>query len=61
MLYDVAIIDENNIWAVGEIWIADTSSLGYTKYNAVHWDGNPVGVKENPILLINGQPSYEPT
>ena len=39
VLYDVAIISENNIWAVGEIWIADTSSLGYTKYNAVHWDG----------------------
>lgn len=33
-LYDVAIIDENNIWAVGEIYTADD------KYNAVHWDGN---------------------
>lgn len=32
-LYDVAIIDENNIWAVGEIYTADG------KYNAVHWDG----------------------
>ena len=40
VLFDVAIINENNIWAVGEIWIADTSALGYTKYNAVHWDGN---------------------
>ena len=40
VLHDVAIIDENDIWAVGEIWIVDdTSSLGYTKYNAVHWDG----------------------
>ncbi len=39
-LRDVAIIDENNIWAVGEIFIEDTSSLGYKKYNAVHWDGN---------------------
>ncbi len=33
-LYDVAIIDENDIWAVGEIYTADD------KYNAVHWDGN---------------------
>lgn len=33
-LYDVAIIDENNIWAVGEIYTADD------KYNAVHWDGS---------------------
>jgi len=41
VLYDVAIINENNIWAVGDIWRKDdTSSLGYTKYNAVHWDGN---------------------
>lgn len=39
-LFDVAIISENNIWAVGEIRIADTSSIGYTKYNAVHWDGS---------------------
>jgi hypothetical protein len=40
VLYDVAIIDENNIWAVGEIMIADTSINGYTTYNAVHWDGS---------------------
>ncbi len=38
-LYDVAIIDENNIWAVGAIYVADTSQNGYTLYNAVHWDG----------------------
>ncbi len=39
-LYDVAIIDENNIWAVGEIYLLD--SLGRPDplpYNAVHWDG----------------------
>jgi len=39
-LYDAAIIDENNIWAVGEIKIADTSENGYTTYNAAHWNGN---------------------
>lgn len=39
MLYDVAIINGNNIWAVGEILVADTSQNGYTMYNAVHWDG----------------------
>ncbi|EHO40977.1 hypothetical protein Calab_1354 [Caldithrix abyssi DSM 13497] len=31
--YDVAIIDENDIWAVGEIYTAND------KYNAAHWDG----------------------
>ena len=40
ILYDVAIIDENNIWAVGEIYLND--SLGQTDpqaYNAIHWNG----------------------
>ncbi len=39
-LYDVAIIDENNIWAVGEIYMKD--SLGNPDpqaYNAIHLDG----------------------
>ena len=40
ILYDAAIIEENDIWAVGEIYVADTSQNGYTFYNAVHWDGN---------------------
>jgi hypothetical protein len=35
-LYDVAIINENNIWAVGEIPVTDTSQNGSTMYNAVH-------------------------
>ena len=41
VLYDVASVDENNIWAVGEIYMND--SLGNpdpTFYNAVHWDGS---------------------
>ncbi|RJP56606.1 MAG: glucosyl transferase, partial [Ignavibacteriales bacterium] len=33
-LLDVAIIDENNIWAVGMIYTADDT------FSAVHWDGN---------------------
>jgi len=39
-LYDVAIINENDIWAVGEIYMND--SLGNPDpicYNAVHWNG----------------------
>ncbi len=31
--YDVAIVDENDIWAVGEVYTAND------KYNAAHWDG----------------------
>jgi hypothetical protein len=54
-LYDVAIINENNIWAVGEIKIADTSINGYTTYNAVHWDGQNWELKR-----INMQSSCNP-
>ncbi|MEX0844346.1 MAG: hypothetical protein WD022_03660 [Balneolaceae bacterium] len=37
---DVAIIDEDNIWAVGEIYMNDsTGQEDVTPYNAVHWDG----------------------
>ncbi len=37
--YDVAVINENDIWAVGQVNIADTSINGYTTYNAAHWNG----------------------
>ena len=40
VLVDVAIINENDIWAVGDIMLRDSSPAGYTDYNAVHWDGN---------------------
>jgi len=46
VLYDVAIIDENNIWAVGEIYMND--SLGNpdpNAYNAAHWDGQSFELK----------------
>ncbi len=44
VFYDVAIIDENDIWAVGEIYTEDTytyDSLGnwIQPYNAAHWNG----------------------
>ena len=57
-LYDVAIINENDIWAVGEIYMND--SLGNpdpTSYNAVHWNGQSWELKRIPILL-NGTPFY---
>jgi len=41
VLYDVAIINENDIWAVGEIYMND--SLGQPdpkRYNAVKWNGS---------------------
>jgi hypothetical protein len=38
ILFDVAIVSENSIWAVGEIYLLD--SIGHSiRYNAAHWDG----------------------
>jgi len=40
VMFDVAIISENNIWCVGEIRIADNSPSGYTSYSYVKWNGD---------------------
>ncbi len=59
-LYDVAIIDENNIWAVGEIYLLDT--LGQPdpdRYNLAVWNGNNWEIKRVPYYY-QGQPFYHP-
>ena len=60
-LYDVAIIDENNIWAVGEIFMND--SLGNPDphvYNAVHWDGQEWKLYRIMFYSICGQSHRTP-
>ena len=52
ILYDVAIIDENNIWAVGEIYMND--SLGTPDpiaYNAINWNGTEWKPKKINVLF----------
>ncbi|MFA6596632.1 MAG: glucosyl transferase [Ignavibacteriaceae bacterium] len=52
VLYDVAIIDENNIWVVGEIYMDD--SLGTPDpiaYNVAHWNGTIWEVKKITVLF----------
>jgi hypothetical protein len=40
ILFDVAVIDENNIWAVGEIFIGNSTPGGDAEvYNLARWDG----------------------
>jgi len=59
VLFDVVIINENDIWAVGEIYMRD--SLGRcdpNAYNAVHWDGSKWELKRIPIYLGSGFPFY---
>lgn len=51
ILRDVAVIDENNIWAVGEIHTEDTdqfdsNGVWVQPYNAVHWDGQKWELKK---------------
>jgi hypothetical protein len=60
ILYDVAIIDENNIWAVGRIYLND--SLGIPDlviYNAVHWNGTEWSAKKIPYNY-QGSSFYSP-
>ena len=50
MLYGVSIIDENNIWAVGEIHMNDSTGQEDSQiYNAVHWDGNEWELERVPF------------
>ncbi|RKY93681.1 MAG: glucosyl transferase [Ignavibacteriae bacterium] len=61
VLYDVAIIDENNIWAIGEIYKNDT--LGQpdpNAYNAAHWDGTNWELKRIYFPTVCGSTSLTP-
>jgi len=61
VLFDVAIINENNIWAVGDIWIkSDTSATGYINYNAVHWNGTEWKLHRIMFYTICGQYNRTP-
>ena len=56
---DVAIIDENDIWAVGEIHTAETdqydSSGNWVQpYNAAHWDGEKWELERVPYVDEKG-------
>jgi len=61
--YDVAIIDENDIWAVGEIHTEDTdrwnadSTVWLQPYNAAHWDGQKWELKRI-LFEFEGQKFY---
>lgn len=51
VLYDVAIISENNVWAAGELYLNDsTGQLDPVLYNAAHWDGSRWEIKRISVL-----------
>jgi hypothetical protein len=52
-LYDVTIIDENDLWVVGEIY---SDSLDHDNpYNALHWDGEKWEFNKVNFYTICGQ------
>lgn len=53
---DAAIVNENDIWAVGEIY-AD-SIQPWKPYNAVHWDGDEWELKRIPTNSVVGLGFY---
>ncbi len=46
VLNDVAIINDTDIWAVGDIPIKDSSANGYSVYNLVKWDGHQWSLRQ---------------
>ena len=57
-LYDVAIINENDIWAVGEIYLLDSTGVpDPNAYNAVHWDGTQWELKRIYFPTVCGSTS----
>ena len=59
-LQDVAIVNENDIWAVGTIFVFDsTGQVDSNIYNAIHWDGNTWELKRIPYYY-QGQAYYHP-
>lgn len=54
VLNDVWIFDENNIWAVGEIFVQDSTGQSEEVYNAVHWDGKKWNFKKVPVRDLGG-------
>ena len=54
LLNDVCIIDENNIWAVGEIYFKDVSGqFNDPPYNAARWDGQKWNLIRIPTRIWN--------
>ena len=51
---DVAIVNDSDIWAVGEIYTSQDSI-----YNAVHWNGKKWALLQVPYYY-QGQPYYHP-
>ncbi len=55
----MAIIDENNIWAVGEIYLNDsTGQPDPHPYGIIHWNGTEWNVQKLTAVNPSGGISY---
>ncbi len=60
-LRDVVIIDENNIWAVGEVYVTDSSGhVDPIPYNIIRWDGVQWGLQRAYFSVFCNQPDTVP-
>jgi hypothetical protein len=59
-LKDVFIINENDIWAVGNIQVLDSTGTRYIPYNAVHWDGQSWELQKIYAITSFGDTSRGP-
>ncbi|MCL5268186.1 MAG: hypothetical protein M1469_08810 [Bacteroidetes bacterium] len=55
MLNDVAIINDSDIWAVGDIAVKDSSVNGYSVYNLVGWNGGDWQLQQIFSYVFCGQ------
>ncbi|GAB4371765.1 MAG: hypothetical protein Kow0042_14680 [Calditrichia bacterium] len=65
VLFDVCILNENDVWAVGEIHTPETDrfdSLGnwVPPFNAAHWNGNEWSLERIPVVTAWGTQSRAP-
>ncbi len=59
-LYDVAIVNDADAWAVGEIYIDSADgAIDPFPYNVVNWEGENWSINRIPYLY-NGTPTYSP-
>jgi hypothetical protein len=54
-LRDVAVIDENNVWAVGGLYLEEDGDL----YNGIHWNGTEYEYLKIPIKIsLDSEETY---
>lgn len=51
---DIAMIDENDIWAVGQFYFQDSAGQDTANYNTAHWNGAQWNFKFIPSVIYTG-------